>query len=58
MVSNDVAYTIDSGKGGFWLIPTEKYRRYDIRLSKEDEILLLKIYTEIIRGKIGVVKDD
>ena len=60
MVSNQIASCISiSSEGKTTLVLHNMYKCRNIKLTHDDETLLLAVFTEIVKQKIGgVAKDD
>lgn len=54
MVSNKIASIIqDTKRDKVTIVLNEQYRMRGIKLSVDDEMLLLSIFSELIKSKIG-----
>lgn len=60
MVSNEIASCISiSSEGKTTLVLHNMYKCRNIKLTHDDETLLLAVFTEIVKPKIGgVVEND
>lgn len=59
MVSNTIASIIqDTKRDKVTIVLNEPYRMGAIKLSVDDEMLLLSIFSELIKSKIGAMTND